>query len=162
MLLRSMLNTTLTASSLTRPKCFSTLYKSSLLNSTPFSRTTYNKQLGAVRYYSSKLDGSYHWNAERALSIVSVPLLATAFVAGPIPLVDFALGWVLPLHCHIGFDAMIQDYLPARRAKILNLILSWTLRLTTALVIYGCYLFNTNDVGITAFVGRLWTGGNKE
>ncbi|KAJ3111767.1 membrane anchor subunit of succinate dehydrogenase, Sdh4 [Phlyctochytrium bullatum] len=105
-----------------------------------------------------KLHGSYHWNAERALSVASVPLMATAFIAGPLPLVDLGLGVVLPLHCHIGFDAIVQDYVPHRKYGALNTALTWTLRLSTALVLYGCYQFNTNDVGITAFVKRLWTG----
>ncbi|KAJ3102131.1 membrane anchor subunit of succinate dehydrogenase, Sdh4 [Phlyctochytrium planicorne] len=106
----------------------------------------------------SKLHGSYHWNAERALSLVTLPLIGTAFFAGSLPLVDLALGVVIPLHTHIGFDACIQDYIPHRKYGVLNTLCSWLLRAATALVLYGCYSFNTNDVGITAFFKRIWTG----
>ncbi|ORY45050.1 hypothetical protein BCR33DRAFT_659401, partial [Rhizoclosmatium globosum] len=102
--------------------------------------------------------GSYHWNFERGLSVVTIPLVATALISGPIPLVDFGLGVVLPLHTHLGFDCIVQDYIPARKYGILNTIGTWGLRIVTGVVLYGCFAFNTTDVGITAFVKRLWTG----
>jgi succinate dehydrogenase (ubiquinone) membrane anchor subunit len=108
----------------------------------------------------SKALGSYHWNFERGLSVITVPLLAVAFVS-PLPLVDFALGFVLPLHCHFGFDCMITDYLPVRRTKYLNLFCTWLLKITTLLSIYGCYLLNTYDVGMTQFMKNLWNGPEK-
>ncbi|KAJ3019487.1 UNVERIFIED_CONTAM: membrane anchor subunit of succinate dehydrogenase, Sdh4, partial [Siphonaria sp. JEL0065] len=106
----------------------------------------------------SKVHGSYHWNAERALSVVTIPLLASALFVGPAPLVDFGLGLVLPLHTHLGFDTMVQDYVPTRKYGVLNTILTWTLRIVTGVVMYRLFVFNTTDVGITAFVKRLWTG----
>ncbi|KAJ3088316.1 membrane anchor subunit of succinate dehydrogenase, Sdh4, partial [Physocladia obscura] len=106
----------------------------------------------------SKSHGSYHWNAERALSIATVPLVTTALFAGSIPLVDLGLGVVIPLHTHVGFDVMIQDYVPKREFGFFNTILTWTLRATTAVVLYGCFVFNTADVGITAFIKKLWIG----
>ncbi|KAJ3316319.1 membrane anchor subunit of succinate dehydrogenase, Sdh4 [Blyttiomyces sp. JEL0837] len=107
--------------------------------------------------HKSKVHGSYHWTAERALSIVTIPLIASAVIAGPIPLVDLALGVVIPVHTHMGFDVMIQDYVPKRKYGILNTLCTWSLRGVTLLVLYGAYEFNTNDVGITALVQRLWT-----
>lgn len=95
------------------------------------------------------------------MSIATVPLLGSAVFLGSIPSVDFALGVVIPLHCHIGFDAIIQDYLPARRAPTLNSIAKWTLRGATLLTLYGCYEFNTNDVGLTALVKRVWVNDSK-
>ncbi|KAJ3216088.1 membrane anchor subunit of succinate dehydrogenase, Sdh4 [Dinochytrium kinnereticum] len=112
----------------------------------------------ATGEHKSKMHGSYHWNAERALSIVTVPLIGTAFLAGPLPLVDLALGVVIPLHSHMGFDTIIQDYIPKRKYGILHTICTWSLRIGTGLFLYGCYSFNTNDVGITAFFKRIWTG----
>jgi succinate dehydrogenase (ubiquinone) membrane anchor subunit len=102
--------------------------------------------------------GSYHWNLERVLSIATLPLLGTAAVYGSIPTVDTLLGIVIPLHCYLGVDCMIQDYIPARRAKVLHFLSSWTLKIATGLVLYGCYVINTSDVGLTAVVKRLWTG----
>jgi hypothetical protein len=46
--------------------------------------------------------------------------MGTAAIYGTIPAVDIALGIVLPLHIHLGFDVIIQDYLPERRAKVIN------------------------------------------
>ncbi|KAJ3066247.1 membrane anchor subunit of succinate dehydrogenase, Sdh4 [Podochytrium sp. JEL0797] len=106
----------------------------------------------------SKVHGSYHWNFERGLSVVTIPLVCSALALGPIPLVDFGLGVVLPLHTHMGFDCMVQDYIPVRKYGALNTVATWTLRVVTGVVLYGCFLFNTTDVGITAFVKRIWTG----
>ncbi|KAJ1555093.1 membrane anchor subunit of succinate dehydrogenase, Sdh4 [Cladochytrium tenue] len=102
--------------------------------------------------------GSYIWAAERALSIATTGLVGTAFVVGSEPLVDFALGFVLPMHVHLGFDTIIHDYIPHRHSPRLHRLAVWTLRAATGLVIIGCYDFNTNDVGMTAFVKRMWTG----
>lgn len=93
---------------------------------------------------------------------MSVPLLGTAMIYGSIPLVDISLGFVLPLHCHIGFDCIIQDYLPARKTKILNVIATWLLRIATGLTMYGCYVINSQDIGITGVVARLWTGKTEK
>jgi succinate dehydrogenase (ubiquinone) membrane anchor subunit len=88
--------------------------------------------------------------------------MGTAMVFGTIPFVDLAMGVVLPLHCHIGFDAMIIDYFHERKTPILSKVLTWGLRIATVLTLYGCYVINTKDVGLTALVGQLWTGKSKE
>jgi succinate dehydrogenase (ubiquinone) membrane anchor subunit len=108
--------------------------------------------------HKSKTEGSYHWSAERALSVVTVPLIGAAFIAGPLPLIDLGLGVVLPLHTHMGLDTCIQDYVPQRKYGVLHTVCVWLLRAGTGLTLYGMYQFNTNDVGITAFFKRLWTG----
>ena len=66
----------------------------------------------------SPAHGSYHWNTERALSLVSVPLIGTAMIYGSMPMVDIALGFVIPAHIHLGFDTIIQDYFPKRRSPV--------------------------------------------
>ncbi|KAJ3043312.1 membrane anchor subunit of succinate dehydrogenase, Sdh4 [Rhizophlyctis rosea] len=108
--------------------------------------------------HKSKVHGSYHWDLERGLSALTLPLIGGAFVVGPNPYIDLALGVVIPLHCHIGFDACIIDYFDYRKAPVVNRIMKGALYLTTAGVLYGCYQFNTNDVGITEGVKRIWTG----
>jgi succinate dehydrogenase (ubiquinone) membrane anchor subunit len=105
------------------------------------------------------VEGSYHWNAERSLSLLTIPLLTTSFFAPyPYPLVDFALGFVIPLHIHMGFDTILTDYLPVRKFGRVSTVATWSLRVATLGVLYGCYEFNTNDVGLTALVKRIWTG----
>ncbi len=123
---------------------------STLFYSTASSDTTVEEK--------SKVHGSYHWDYERALSVVSLPLILSAMVVGPQPAIDLALGIVIPAHCHLGFDAVITDYLPKRRVGALHSVATWALRITTLLTLYGCYSFNTNDIGITEFVKRVWTG----
>eukprot|EP00842_Homolaphlyctis_polyrhiza_P003874 jgi/Hompol1/4488/HPOL_000550-RA len=108
--------------------------------------------------HKSKSHGSYHWTFERSLSIALIPLFGSAVFLGPVPAVDFLLGFVLPLHCHLGFESIVTDYIPARVYKVLNIIAVWAVRILSGLVIYGCYVINTADVGLTAFAKRLWTG----
>ncbi|KAJ3261976.1 membrane anchor subunit of succinate dehydrogenase, Sdh4 [Boothiomyces macroporosus] len=106
----------------------------------------------------SKSLGSYHWNFERALSVVTPALMGAAVFGGQNTLVDIGLGIVLPLHCHIGFDAMITDYFPERKYKALNFITTWALRLVTAITLFGCFIINSKDVGLTNLTKKLWTG----
>lgn len=100
--------------------------------------------------------GSYHWVYERALSIASLALVGAAF-ATPHRLVDLALGIVFPLHGHVGFGAIVTDYLPARKFPRLNKLVMALLYAGTAGTIYGLYKYNTQDVGLTEGVTRLWT-----
>ncbi|KAJ3235075.1 membrane anchor subunit of succinate dehydrogenase, Sdh4 [Chytriomyces hyalinus] len=108
--------------------------------------------------HKSKMHGSDHWTYERYFSILTIPILGSAIAFGPVWGLDYALGVIVPIHVHMGFDTMIQDYVPARKYTLANSVLSWTLTITTGLVAYSLYTFNTVDVGVTAFVQRLWTG----
>ncbi|KAF0421473.1 mitochondrial inner membrane protein [Gigaspora margarita] len=104
-----------------------------------------------------KVAGSYHWDFERLLSVTLIPLtIASVVKGGAHPITDLCLGVILPFHCHIGFDAMITDYFPHRRNPVLNRSFSWGLRAVTLIVLYGCYEFNTNDVGLTELVKKVW------
>ncbi|KAH8555662.1 CybS-domain-containing protein [Umbelopsis sp. PMI_123] len=103
------------------------------------------------------VDGSFHWSYERATSAALIPLISTQFVYGPHLVLDGVLGLVLPLHLHIGFDALITDYVPARKYPRANKYLGWGLKATSAAVVWGCFEFNTNDVGITELIQRAWT-----
>ncbi|KAI0296728.1 CybS-domain-containing protein [Multifurca ochricompacta] len=107
----------------------------------------------------SKSHGSHHWSFERLLSAGLVPLTAAAFVSSgsPTPLIDGLLGLSLIVHSHIGFDALLVDYVHKRKFPKLGPLLSWTLRATTLAVGVGVYQFNTNDVGLTELIRRVWT-----
>ncbi|KAJ1957455.1 membrane anchor subunit of succinate dehydrogenase, Sdh4, partial [Dispira parvispora] len=56
------------------------------------------------------VEGSYHWDFERALSVALIPIIGAQAVYGAHPITDLLLGVVLPLHCHIGWGAMVTDY----------------------------------------------------
>lgn len=103
------------------------------------------------------VDGSFHWSYERAASVALIPLISTQAIYGAHPVLDGVLGLILPLHLHIGFDACITDYFPARNYPRANKYLGWGLKATSAAVIWGCFEFNTNDVGITELIQRTLT-----
>ncbi|KAH8995929.1 mitochondrial inner membrane protein, partial [Lactarius akahatsu] len=97
----------------------------------------------------SKSHGSYHWSFERLLAAGLVPLTTAAFVTSgsSAPLIDGLLGVSLIVHSHIGFDAVLVDYVHKRKFPTLGPLFTWTLRVTTLAVGVGVYQFNTNDIG---------------
>ncbi len=70
--------------------------------------------------------------------------------------VDMTLGVLLPLHSHIGFGAIITDYLPSRKFPKVYLVARSILYASTVGVLYGLYQYNTTDVGICEGVRSLW------
>lgn len=91
------------------------------------------------------------------MSIALVPLTVAPFAAGSVnPVTDAIFGAAIVIHSHLGFEAMIIDYIPARKHPIARKSLMWGLKGTTVLVLIGLYEFETNDVGITEAVKRIW------
>ncbi|KAG0202146.1 membrane anchor subunit of succinate dehydrogenase, Sdh4 [Mortierella sp. GBA30] len=106
----------------------------------------------------NQVHGSYHWDFERLLTVSMIPLFAASAINGAHPITDGLLGVVVPIHAHMGFDAMITDYLhPGKVGVYGNKAFSWALRGATVLVLVGCYQFNTADVGLTELVKKAWT-----
>ncbi|KAL7422157.1 membrane anchor subunit of succinate dehydrogenase, Sdh4 [Cryptotrichosporon argae] len=107
----------------------------------------------------NKAHGSYHWAFERALSAALVPVTAAAAVSSgsAYPILDGILAVSLIAHSHIGFDSCIEDYLHPRKHGWLGHAARWALRVGTGLSVWGVYEFNTNDVGLTELVRRVWT-----
>jgi succinate dehydrogenase (ubiquinone) membrane anchor subunit len=56
-----------------------------------------------------------------------------------------------------GYRACIVDYFPKQKYPKSRKAARWALNGTTALVLYGLYEFETNDVGIAEAVKRIWT-----
>lgn len=50
----------------------------------------------------------------------------------------------------------IIDYIPRRKYSKSYKALMWTLNVATVGVLYGLYEFETNDVGVTEAVKRIW------
>ncbi len=82
--------------------------------------------------------------------------MGAAINLGPDKMIDFALGVVVPLHCHNGFSSIVTDYLPKRKFPLINPVAYGLLYAGTALTMYGLYKFNTKDVGITEALSQVW------
>ncbi|KAI9868144.1 MAG: membrane anchor subunit of succinate dehydrogenase, Sdh4 [Trichoglossum hirsutum] len=107
---------------------------------------------------SSPTHGSYHWTFERLVAVSLVPLTVAPFAAGSLnPATDAVLCAALLVHSHIGFDALIVDYLPPKRVPRTRKVFHWGLRAATLVVGVGLYEFETNDVGLTEAIKRVWT-----
>lgn len=51
---------------------------------------------------------------------------------------------------------MVVDYFPAKRVPKTRAFLTWVLRGTTLATAVGLYEFETNDVGLTEAIKRIW------
>lgn len=98
------------------------------------------------------------------------------FAAGVLnPMMDsFLIGLIL-VHSHIGFEyaflpthtlrlltilqcsSVIVDYAPKWRVPRARKLLDWARNLALVVVGVGWYEFETNDVGLTAGIKRIWT-----
>ncbi|KAF9482863.1 hypothetical protein BDN70DRAFT_874450 [Pholiota conissans] len=108
---------------------------------------------------SSRAHGSHHWAFERLLSAALVPLTAAAFATSgsSYPILDGILGVSLVMHSHIGFDSVVVDYLHTRKFPVIGQIAKWGLRTATIATLVGVYQFNTNDIGLTELIAKVWT-----
>lgn len=106
----------------------------------------------------SRTHGSYHWAFERILSAGLVPLTGAAFVtsATAYPVVDALLGVGLVMHSHLGFGQIVADYVHPRKFPVLGPVATWGLRTATVATLVGVYQFNTNDVGLTELIAKVW------
>ncbi|PWN20717.1 mitochondrial inner membrane protein [Microstroma glucosiphilum] len=102
--------------------------------------------------------GHYHWMFERAISVALLPITAAAVAKhGASGLVDASLGLTLVIHSHMGFDCALQDYLHERKFPIMGKIAPWALRAASVGTLYGLYELQTNDVGLSELIARVWT-----
>ncbi|CAK3755874.1 mitochondrial succinate dehydrogenase subunit D [Lecanosticta acicola] len=106
--------------------------------------------------------GSYHWTAERVISAALVPITIVPFAAGSLnPLLDGTLIGLMLLHTYIGFQSVIIDYIPSWRAKTWRKVFEWANVAALFVVGWGYYEFETNDVGLTEAIKRIWKAGSK-
>lgn len=87
-----------------------------------------------------------------------VPLTVAPFAAGSLnPTLDAVLCGVLLVHSHLGMQSIIIDYVPKRRYPGAHRLVWWGLNAATAVVGLALYEFETNDVGLTEAIRRIWT-----
>ncbi|ORX84154.1 CybS-domain-containing protein, partial [Basidiobolus meristosporus CBS 931.73] len=110
-------------------RSFQTGRVTSLKNTKPAQGEAVAKNADGLTIHAvSRSHGSMHWNIERALSASLIPLTFYPLIYGAHPIVDYSLGVIIPAHCHIGFQAIITDYLPHRKTPVLNVATTWALR----------------------------------
>ncbi|KAF9562403.1 hypothetical protein CPC08DRAFT_663216 [Agrocybe pediades] len=107
----------------------------------------------------SRVHGSYHWSFERLLAAGLVPMTAAAFftTGSNHAILDGVLGVSLVMHSHIGFDTCLVDYLHPRKFPVVGNISKWAVRTATVATLVGVYQFNTNDIGLTELIAKVWT-----
>jgi succinate dehydrogenase (ubiquinone) membrane anchor subunit len=110
----------------------------------------------------------------RIISASLVPLTIAPFAAGSLnPVMDAILCGTIVIHSHIGFQyvpmrhipnsglilcrSVIIDYLPKKRMPKIRALFWWGLNAGTLLVAVGLYEFETNDVGVTEAIKKIWT-----
>lgn len=101
--------------------------------------------------------GSYHWTFERLIAAGLVPLTLAPFAAGSLnPTTDAILCASVLVHTHLGLSTILVDYVPKWSYPGWRKGLTWGLNAVTALVGLGLYEFETNDVGVTELISKLW------
>ncbi|PKS12760.1 hypothetical protein jhhlp_000971 [Lomentospora prolificans] len=101
--------------------------------------------------------GSYHWTFDRFLALGLVPLTVAPFAAGSLnPGLDAVLCATVLVHSHLGFQNIIEDYVPTRTYPKSRKAVNVTLGAATLLAAVGLYEFETNDVGVTEAIKRVW------
>ncbi|EGC44250.1 succinate dehydrogenase cytochrome b small subunit [Histoplasma capsulatum var. duboisii H88] len=106
---------------------------------------------------TSPSHGSYHWTFERSVAVALVPLTIAPFAGGSVyPVMDAVICGTLLMHSHIGFQACIIDYIPAWRMPKARKAFDWLLRIMTLVTAVGLYEFETNDIGMTEAIKRIW------
>lgn len=104
----------------------------------------------------NRVHGSYHWSFERIVAVSLVPLTILPFANSMTPVLDAILGSVLIVHSHIGLESCIIDYIPARVYGVWHKVAKGALWGGSALALYGLYDYETNDVGITETIRKVW------
>ncbi|KAK1048615.1 membrane anchor subunit of succinate dehydrogenase, Sdh4 [Friedmanniomyces endolithicus] len=106
--------------------------------------------------------GNYHWTFERLVSAALLPITIAPFAAGSLsPLLDGTFIGLIIVHTFIGFQSVIADYFPKWRVPFLRKAADWANLLAVVVVGWGWYEFETNDVGLTEGVRRIWKAGSK-
>lgn len=101
--------------------------------------------------------GSYHWTFDRLLALGLVPLTVAPFAAGSLnPGLDAVLCATVLVHSHLGFQNIVEDYVPTRTYPKSRKACNIGLGAATLLAGVGLYEFETNDVGVTEAIKRVW------
>ncbi|ODV97890.1 hypothetical protein PACTADRAFT_38318 [Pachysolen tannophilus NRRL Y-2460] len=106
---------------------------------------------------SDKVHGSRHWTSERLVSAALIPLSAVPLVTGSsFGFVDSILSSLLILHCHIGFQSCIIDYIPLRVYGVWHHYAMYLLTFGSLVSAYGVYQIEKKEEGgVSGIVKKL-------
>ncbi|KAL8943341.1 MAG: hypothetical protein Q9216_001116 [Gyalolechia sp. 2 TL-2023] len=120
-------------------------------------------QITHICFFPHKLLKTDPTSRPSAMSAALVPLTIAPFAAGTLnPITDALLCAGIIIHSHIGFQSVIIDYVPDKRLPKTRALFWWGLRLATLVVAVGFFEFETNDVGLTEAVKKIWTAKRPE
>lgn len=95
------------------------------------------------------------WKAERYLSVGLLGVLPAAALF-PAPIMDHAVALSLVVHCHWGFEAIVNDYVrPSIFGPVIPKIAIALVYILSSLALGGLCVFNHSDIGISRAVGML-------
>jgi len=107
---------------------------------------------------TSPVHGSYHWSFERIVAVTLVPLTIAPFAGGALsPMLDAIMASLFVIHSYQGLQSVVIDYVPKYRMPRAHKWFMNALRAGTLLVALGLYEFETNDIGLTGAIHRVWT-----
>jgi succinate dehydrogenase (ubiquinone) membrane anchor subunit len=66
---------------------------------------------------------------------------------------NYMLAIAFPIHNHMGFDAVLTDYLPNDTVRKAAWTINWSLGGAT---VAGLCHYNYTDIGVCAAMGKLW------
>ena len=108
----------------------------------------------------NKFEGSYHWWAEKAFALTSLPLVTVAaLTSGPLSVTcDSVLSVGLLGYCYMEMHSCITDYISSRvYGKYHNYAL-YLLGAGSLVSLVGIYKLETEDDGLVGFMKGLWKG----
>ncbi|CAB4253940.1 similar to Saccharomyces cerevisiae YDR178W SDH4 Membrane anchor subunit of succinate dehydrogenase [Maudiozyma barnettii] len=107
----------------------------------------------------SKMEGPIHWWIEKTFAVATLPLAATALIAGPLSTTyDSVFSVALLGYCYMEFHSCITDYIPKRvYGKFHNYAL-YLLGGGSLISLLGIYKLESEGEGITGLIHSLWTG----
>lgn len=111
----------------------------------------------------SYFDGGFHWSYEKIISVALIPSTLVPFYSffylenlAINPILDSALAALILIHASYGYKACIIDYIPKRKYGYWHVICKRILQLGGVLSLYGIFVMETENNGLTNLIKRLW------
>lgn len=111
----------------------------------------------------SYFEGGFHWSYEKIITVALIPSTLVPFYSffylenlSINPIMDSALAALILIHASYGYKACIIDYVPKRKFGYWHAICKRLLQLGGVLSLYGIFVMETENNGLTNLIKRLW------